>query len=138
MERLIKEKQKGKKITINGGATPAPVIDLIEALKRSMRGEGQENPLQKVTQRVPPARQPVSRKFPGWLHWRIADSVELIERLFAKSFSLSGHSLIGEHKSHQLAARSHAGLVKQLLQGSFDGRLGSPNLVGDLPVGQTA
>ena len=37
MERLIKEKQKGKKITTVEQPRKAPVIDLMEALKRSIK-----------------------------------------------------------------------------------------------------
>ncbi len=37
VERLIREKQKGKKITTVDTAPQGPVIDLMEALKRSIK-----------------------------------------------------------------------------------------------------
>jgi DNA end-binding protein Ku len=50
VERLVAQKQKGQKITVVPQRRKAPVIDLMEALKRSLKSSG---PGSKVTRKLP-------------------------------------------------------------------------------------
>jgi DNA end-binding protein Ku len=65
VERLIEQKRKGEKITAVKEPRKAPVIDLMEALQRSLKTANPPAKHQKNTTRPPAKHQGNTRKSPG-------------------------------------------------------------------------
>ena len=61
VERLIEQKRKGQKITIVKQPRKAPVIDLMEALKRSLKSGRPSKPASKDAHRAGASRKPSGR-----------------------------------------------------------------------------
>jgi len=62
VERLIEEKKKGQKITATKQPRTAPVIDLMEALKRSLKDRGPSESTFKEARRPRAPRKPTGRR----------------------------------------------------------------------------
>jgi DNA end-binding protein Ku len=62
VERLIEEKKKGHTITATKQPQKAPVIDLMEALKRSLKAQGGSESKSKEVQRTPAPRKTKTRR----------------------------------------------------------------------------